>query len=117
MLTPRAVERSSGAQRRGSMFDVEQTSASGQRRMLEGAEGVQPHAPLQTGEHMTNRTAVATGTALGLATGVASAQTGSMMSGGWGMGWMDGYGGPWGAVLLVVAIVAVVALVMYRRGK
>jgi len=53
-----------------------------------------------------------------LATNVALAQNGSMMNGGgWGMGSMDGYGGIWGPVLLVVAIVAVVALVMQRKGK
>lgn len=53
-----------------------------------------------------------------LATSVALAQNGSMMNGGgWGMGSMDGYGGIWGPVLLVVAIVAVVALVMQRKGK
>jgi hypothetical protein len=53
-----------------------------------------------------------------LAMGVACAQNGSMMNGGgWGMGSMDGYGGIWGPALLVVAIVAVVALVMQRKGK
>ena len=53
-----------------------------------------------------------------LATGVAWAQSGGMMNGsGWGMGSMDGYGGIWGPILLVVAIVAVVALVMQRKGK
>jgi hypothetical protein len=33
------------------------------------------------------------------------------------MGSMDGYGGIWGPILLVVAIVAVVAMVMQRKGK
>ena len=53
-----------------------------------------------------------------LATSVALAQNGNMMNGGgWGMGWMGGYGGIWGPVLLVVAVVGVVALVMQRKGK
>jgi hypothetical protein len=62
--------------------------------------------------------AVVSGMAPLLATGIAWAQSGGMMNGsGWGMGSMDGYGGIWGPVLLVVAIVAVVALVMQRKGK
>jgi len=62
--------------------------------------------------------ALVAGTGPILATGVAWAQSGGMMNGGsWGMGSMDGYGGIWGPVLLVVAIVAVVALVMQRKGK
>jgi hypothetical protein len=62
--------------------------------------------------------ALASGTGSILATSVAWAQSGGMMNGGgWGMGSMDGYGGIWGPVLLVVAIVAVVALVMQRKGK
>ena len=53
-----------------------------------------------------------------LTSGVALAQNGGMMNGsGWGMGWMGGYGGIWGPVLLVVAIVAIVALFMQRKGK
>ena len=55
--------------------------------------------------------ALVAGTGPLLASGVAWAQNGNMMNGsGWGMGSMDGYGGIWGPVLLVVAIVAVVAL-------
>ena len=62
--------------------------------------------------------ALVVGTVPLLATCVAFAQNGNMMNGGgWGMGSMDGYGGIWGPVLLVVAIVAVVALVMQRKGK
>jgi len=62
--------------------------------------------------------ALVIGTVPLLATSVALAQNGSMMNGGgWGMGSMDGYGGIWLPVLLVVAIVAVVALVMQRKGK
>jgi hypothetical protein len=62
--------------------------------------------------------ALASGTGSLLATGVALAQSGGMMNGsGWGMGPMDGYGGIWGPILLVVAIVAVVAMVMQRKGK
>ena len=62
--------------------------------------------------------AITIGTLSLLATSVALAQNANMMNGGgWGMGSMDGYGGIWGPVLLVVAIVAVVALVMQRKGK
>jgi len=62
--------------------------------------------------------ALVAGTGPLLASGVAWAQNGNMMNGsGWGMGSMDGYGGIWGPVLLVVAIVAVVALVMQRKRK
>ena len=62
--------------------------------------------------------ALVIGTVPLLATSVALAQNGSMMNGGgWGMGSMDGYGGIWGPIVLVAAIVAVVALVMQRRGK
>ena len=62
--------------------------------------------------------ALVAGTGPLLATGAAWAQSGGMMNGsGWSMGSMDGYGGIWGPVLLVVAIVAVVALVMQRKGK
>ena len=62
--------------------------------------------------------ALVAGTGPLLATGVAGAQSGGMMNGsGWGMGSMDGYGGIWGPILLVVAIVAVVAMVMQRKGK
>jgi hypothetical protein len=67
---------------------------------------------------MKSLIALVAGTGPLLATGVAWAQSGGMMSGSnWGMGSMDGYGGIWGPVLLVVAIVAVVALVMQRKGK
>jgi hypothetical protein len=62
--------------------------------------------------------ALVAGTGPLLATGVAWAQDRNMMNGsGWGMGSMDGYGGIWGPVLLVVAIVAVVALAMQRKRK
>ena len=62
--------------------------------------------------------AMAVGTVPLLATGVALAQSGNMMNGGgWGMGWMDGYGGIWGPLSLVIVVVAVVALIMQRKGK
>jgi hypothetical protein len=70
------------------------------------------------GKLMKNLIALVIGTAPLLATSATWAQNGNMMNGGgWGMGSMDGYGGIWGPVLLVVAIVAVVALVMQRKGK
>jgi hypothetical protein len=74
--------------------------------------------PLHLGKLMKTLIALLVGTVPLLVTSVASAQNGNMMNGGgWGMGSMDGYGGIWGPVLLVVAIVAVVALVMQRKGK
>lgn len=54
------------------------------------------------------------------ASGVALAQSGSMMSGDgsmWGFAGMGGYGGIWLPILVVVAVAAVVALVVQRRGK
>jgi len=63
---------------------------------------------------------MAVGTVPLLATGVALAQTGSMMNGDgsmWGFGGMGGYGGVWVPILVVVAVAALVALVVQRRGK
>lgn len=62
--------------------------------------------------------AAVVGSVVLLASGVALAQNGSMMNGnGWAMGWMGGWGGIWGPIVLVVAIVAIVALLMRRKGK
>lgn len=60
---------------------------------------------------------MAIGTASLLSSGVVIAQTGSMMGGGnSGFGWMDGYGGFWMPVLLIV-VVALVVLVIQRKDK
>jgi uncharacterized membrane protein len=62
--------------------------------------------------------AMVVGTVPLLAAGGALAQSGSVMNGGgWGMGWMGGYGGIWGPLSLVIVVVAVVALIMQRKGK
>jgi len=53
-----------------------------------------------------------------LTSGVALAQTGNMMGGGnSGFGWMGGDGGIWMPVLLIVVVVALVVLVIQRKGK
>ena len=53
-----------------------------------------------------------------LASGVARAQTGTMMGGGnSGFGWMGGYGGFWMPALLIVVVIALVVLVIQRKGK
>ena len=53
-----------------------------------------------------------------LTSGVALAQTGNMMGGdNSGFGWMGGYGGIWMPVLLIVVVVALVVLVIQRKGK
>ena len=64
--------------------------------------------------------ALTVGTVPLLATGVVMAQNGSMMNGDggmWGFGGMGGYGGLWVPILVVVAVAAVVALIVQRRGK
>lgn len=49
---------------------------------------------------------------------VALAQNGHMMNDGmWNAGWMGGYGGMWLPILLVIAVVAVVAWMLGRKGK
>ena len=49
---------------------------------------------------------------------VAAAQNGHMMNDGmWNAGWMGGYGGMWLPILLVIAVVAVVAWMLGRKGK
>ena len=53
-----------------------------------------------------------------LAAGTSAAQTGHMMNDStWGGGWMAGYGVIWVPLLLVLLGVAVVALLVERRGK
>ena len=53
-----------------------------------------------------------------LAGDVALAQNGHIMNDGmWNAGWMGGYGGMWLPILLVIAVVAVVAWVLGRKGK
>ncbi|MEX2481971.1 MAG: hypothetical protein WD928_14030 [Gammaproteobacteria bacterium] len=47
-----------------------------------------------------------------LSAGVSIAQSGHMMDGG---GWMGGYGGVWGAIVLVVIIAVIVWAVLQRR--
>lgn len=61
---------------------------------------------------------MAVATASLLSSGVVIAQTGSMMGGGGsGFGWMDGYGGFWMPVLLIVVVIALVVLVIQRKDK
>lgn len=61
---------------------------------------------------------MAVGTASLVSSGVVIAQTGSMMGGGnSGFGWMNGYGGFWMPVLLIVAVIALVVLVIQRKDK
>ena len=49
---------------------------------------------------------------------VALAQNGHMMNDGmWNAGWMGGYGGMWLPIVLVIAVVAVVAWMLGRKGK
>ena len=58
------------------------------------------------------------GAALALAADAALAQSGNMMNGRMGgYGWMDGYGGIWTPILLVVVIAVVVVAIMKRGGK
>lgn len=53
-----------------------------------------------------------------LTTGVSLAQNGNMMNGGtWGVGSMDGYGGIWMPILLVIVVAGVVAWIVKRGGK
>jgi len=99
------------------VFAIERMWASRQRRLINVplANMVNSFTPNHQGNLMK---ALIAGTGPLLATGVAWAQNGNMMNGsGWGMGSMDGYGGIWGPLLLIVAIVAVVALVMQRKRK
>lgn len=67
---------------------------------------------------MKNQTSIAIATASLLATGAASAQNGTMMNGGtWGGTWMDGYGGTWMVVLMVVVVAALVAWIVSQNKK
>lgn len=53
-----------------------------------------------------------------LTTGVSWAQNGNMMNGGaWGSGWMDGYGGFWMPILLVIVVAGLVEWVVKRSGR
>jgi hypothetical protein len=68
---------------------------------------------------MKSLIATAVGALSLFAAGASSAQTGNMMNGVnggmWGGGWMDGYGGLWGPLLLVVVVGLVVWVVMQKR--
>ena len=62
--------------------------------------------------------AIAVATVLLLATGVSFAQSGNMMNGGvWGGGWMDGYGGIWMPILMLVVVVALVVWIVKQQKK
>ena len=62
--------------------------------------------------------AMAVGAASLLTSGVSLAQSGNMMNGGnWGGSWMDGYGGIWMPILLVIVVVGLVVFVVQRKGK
>lgn len=62
--------------------------------------------------------AMVVGTVSLLATSVSLAQNGNMMNGGMGsVGWMDGYGGIWLPILLVIVVVGLVLWVVQRKGK
>ena len=67
---------------------------------------------------MKNLLAIAIGTVSLLTTGVSLAQNTNMMNGGsWGTGWMGGDSGIWMPLLLVIVVVALVALIVQRKGK
>jgi hypothetical protein len=64
------------------------------------------------GDAMKAFATVAAGFLFALSAGVAIARNGHMMYGG---GWMGGYGGVWGAIVLVVIVGLVVWAVSQRR--
>ncbi len=67
---------------------------------------------------MKNQISSAVATTSLLAAGAASAQNGTMMNGGiWGGTWMDGYGGVWMVVLMIVVVAALVAWIVNQNRK
>jgi uncharacterized membrane protein len=67
---------------------------------------------------MKSLLAMVVGTVTLLSAGVTLAQSGNMMNGGsWGGGMMEGYGGAWMPILLVIVVVALVVLIFKGRGK
>ena len=65
--------------------------------------------------------AIVVGTASLLAAGASLAQNGNMMNGGTGGGWMggysgmDGYGGVWVPIFIVVLVAVLMALLVKRK--
>lgn len=67
---------------------------------------------------MKNLLAITVGMTFTLFIDSALAQNGNMMNGGMsGGGWMDGYGGAWGPILLLIVVIGLVVWVLQRKGK